>query len=172
MRDSKPFNRKTNSFLSEETIRKDGRVHIFTDGSASTRDRSGGWGAFLVCQNYTKEISGGVFDTSIGAMELEAIRQALLRVKTRVRPLIVYSDSMYAVKALSAWWYGWSRRGWMTSSGQPVKHREIIEEIVSLQKDRIVAYQHVKGHSGVWGNERADALATSARKAMVSQSNV
>lgn len=43
----------------------------------------------------------------------------------------IVSDSEYSIKACSIWLNQWKKNNWMTSGGEPVKNRELIESIDS-----------------------------------------
>lgn len=146
---------------------EDGRVHIFTDGSCDRKDGSGGWGAYLRCDGYERQLSGAVEDTTIGAMEMQAVLEAVRALRSQNRPVIIYSDSQYVVQALTIWWRGWERKGWVTSSGTPVKHVEMLMEILERSRGKPIAFRWIKGHAGIYGNEEADRLAGTSRKEMV-----
>jgi ribonuclease HI len=94
-------------------------------------------------------------------MELTA---ALEAVRALDGPLVVVSDSRYVVNCFEqAWWVGWLSRGWMTSSQQPVKNRDLWEPFIDLVLDRRdVNFRWVKGHSGDPMNELVDQLAVAA----------
>ncbi len=49
--------------------------------------------------------------------------------------LILYSDSAYVVNAfLQGWIYNWVKKGWKTSGKEPVKNKEIWQELYDLTK--------------------------------------
>lgn len=145
----------------------DGRVHIYTDGSCDRKNSSGGWGAYLICADKERMVSGARWGTTIGAMEVQAVLEAIRCLRNFDRPTIVYSDSQYVVQALTVWWRGWGRRGFLTASGKPVKHLEMLKEIRETCEGRPVAFRWVKGHAGIAGNEVADRLAGAARRDLV-----
>lgn len=150
----------------EHEYREPNTVYVYTDGSAALFDGEwwGGWAAVLVYNDYVTEISGGVPGGTIGGMELTAILKGVQAVKSSYTgPVRVVSDSEYAVNALVKWWRQWRRNGWITSSGLEVQNREIIEEI-NATKPPTTTFSWVKGHAGHQFNERADVLATLARK--------
>jgi hypothetical protein len=68
------------------------------------------------------------------------------------------------IAGFEEWISNWTRNGWKTSNGDPVKNSEIIRYISSclrlrgMNKQKVL-FEHVKGHSGEEGNEAADALA-------------
>lgn len=96
--------------------------------------------------------------------ELIAIVMVLLSVPMDGKPLIIKSDSDYSRKCLDEWSKGWIQKNWVTSSGQPVKNRAIIQYLLALLDARQrwghkVEIKWVKGHAGIVGNEGADQLA-------------
>lgn len=73
------------------------------------------------------------------------------------------SDSKYAVDSMNKWIPKWQENGWKTSSGKPVAHQDLLQDIHKLSRSREfqgdVKFTHVKGHAGNPGNENADGLA-------------
>lgn len=139
---------------------------IYTDGGClGHKDGTGAW-AFVanVPGHPAVEVSGVVPNTTNNRMELLAILRALEYAEIGERLLII-SDSEYAIKGITEWSKGWARKGWVTSTGQPVMHQDLWEQLIALYDLHQVQFQHVKGHSGVPGNERCDALCTEAIKA-------
>jgi ribonuclease HI len=68
------------------------------------------------------------------------------------------------VKALSIWLPRWEQKGWKTSKRSEVVSKDLFKRandmVLTLeQKGIIVEFRHIPGHSGIWGNEQADALA-------------
>lgn len=83
----------------------------------------------------------------------------------------VLTDSQYCVKGMTEWITGWKRRGWKSSTGEPVKNKELWVALDSLCKDRKLTWKWVRGHSGHAGNELADQLANEAVAARRSTRN-
>lgn len=142
----------------------DGKIHIYTDGSASTADKSGGWGVYIICGDEERTISGAQWDATIGEMELRAVLGALSVLRATNREVVVYIDSQYVVQALTQWWPQWRSNRWRTASGKKVKHVDILKQIITLSDSMVVAFKWVKGHAGNLGNEIADGLAGTARR--------
>lgn len=139
------------------------KVHIFTDGSSSYRDKSGGWAAVLLYKGHRKEIFGGKNNTTNNEMELTAILMGIKALKeTKAYPVVIYSDSQYCINAVTFWYKKWQRNGWINSKGEAVKNIDLIKEIISLSGN--FTFKWVKGHIGIPENERADELAGRARK--------
>ena len=134
-------------------------ITIYTDGACSGNPGPGGWGAILMFGNIKKEISGGSANTTNNIMELTAVIQALKLLK-RPCKVNLYSDSAYVINAFEQKWiYGWLKNNWRTSNKEPVKNKELWEELYSLTKIHDVKFIKVKGHSTNEYNNRCDELA-------------
>ncbi|KAI0289770.1 ribonuclease H-like domain-containing protein [Russula brevipes] len=101
--------------------------------------------------------------------ELIAIIRALETTPITSVPLVIKSDSEYAIKCFSVWLPGWRRNNFTTSSGMPVKNVKLIMYMSVLFSTRErsgqqVRLQHVRGHAGEVGNEGADTLAVRGAK--------
>lgn len=122
----------------------------------------GGYGAILMYKENKKEISGGKKDTTNNIMEMTAVIEALklLKFECYVR---LYSDSAYVVNAFNnGWIYNWRKNGWKTSSKEPVKNKELWEELYLLSQKHKIDFIKVKGHSDNVYNNRCDELARNA----------
>lgn len=150
------------------------RLTICTDGSCDNNgDRVGGWAFVATCAETGKQTKrhGFALDTTNNAMELEAIRRALIHAPIEgaygAVPLLFVVDSQYCIFALTKWLHGWKRTGWKTSTGKPVANREQLEEMDALlrihREFRQVSFVWQRGHVGHEGNEAADSLAGFAR---------
>ena len=141
-------------------------VIIYTDGACSGNPGPGGWGAILMYEDVKKEISGAKENTTNNIMEITAVLEALkmLKVECNVK---IYSDSAYVVNAFNQGWIvNWKKNNWKTSGKDPVKNKELWEELDSLVQKHKVEFIKVKGHSDNEYNNRCDYLATSAIKTL------
>lgn len=124
----------------------------------------GGWGAILMYEQNKREISGANSNTTNNIMEITAVLEALKLLKEECN-VEIYSDSAYVVNAFNQGWiYNWQKNNWKTASKDPVKNRELWEELYGLVKKHNVKFIKVKGHSDNEYNNRCDFLATSAIK--------
>jgi ribonuclease HI len=122
----------------------------------------GGWGAILIYNENKKEISGGNKNTTNNIMEITAVIEGLKALKKPCN-VKIYSDSSYVVNAfLNGWIYNWIKNNWKTSNKEPVKNKELWEELYSLTKINKVEFIKVKGHSTNAFNNRCDELAKNA----------
>lgn len=140
------------------------KVVIYTDGACSGNPGPGGWGAVLIYKENKKEISGGMKETTNNVMELTAVVQALKLLKFPCQ-VDLYSDSAYVVNAFQQGWiYNWVKNDWRTAGKEPVKNKEIWQELYSLTETHKVNFIKVKGHSDNELNNRCDELARNAIK--------
>ena len=140
------------------------KVIIYTDGACSGNPGPGGWGAILMYKDTKKEISGGKKDTTNNVMELTAALEALKLLKFPCE-VELYSDSAYLVNGFNQGWiYGWQKNSWKNSSKEPVKNKEIWEDIYKMTQKHKVKFIKVKGHSDNELNNRCDEMARNAIK--------
>lgn len=137
-------------------------IIIYTDGACSGNPGPGGWGSILMYKDNKKEISGALRDTTNNVMELTAVIEALKLLKFSCK-VKVYSDSAYVVNAFNQKWiYGWLKNGWKNSNKEPVKNKELWEELYKLTEEHDVEFIKVKGHSDNEHNNRCDEMARKA----------
>ncbi|MBQ7609301.1 MAG: hypothetical protein IJU76_15240 [Desulfovibrionaceae bacterium] len=76
----------------------------------------------------------------------------------------LYTDSQYVCKGINEWIDGWIGRGWRSSSGNPVKNKDLWLRLVALLEKHRVTAHWVEGHSGNPDNEDCDFLARESAK--------
>ncbi len=148
---------KDNS-LSAKTLAKEEKdlpentIKIYTDGASSGNPGPAGIGVFLIFKDKKKEISKYIGHSTNNIAELTAIKVALEELKRCDLPVRIYSDSSYSI-------------GLLTKNWKPKKNQELVSDIKHLMsKFSDLGFIKVKGHSGIYENEVADKLATSAIK--------
>lgn len=104
--------------------------------------------------------AGGATNGTNQIGELCAVLMAL-RAHPGPRPLLIESDSQYAINCSTTWVRGWKRNGWKNSQKKPVKNAELIKAIDAeiSKREGPVHFKWVKGHAGNAGNELVDELA-------------
>ena len=99
-------------------------------------------------------------------MEIYAVIAGLRCLKERCE-VTVYSDSAYTVNAFNAGWLqSWLRGGWKKADGKPVLNADLWSELYTLTKEHVITFIKVKGHADNAYNNRCDALARAAIKAL------
>jgi ribonuclease HI len=141
-------------------------VEIYTDGACRGNPGPGGWAATLQWEDHLRELSGAERETTNNRMELTAVIRALEALK-RPMPVRVYTDSQYVRQGITEWMANWKKRDWRTADKKPVKNRDLWEALDAAAARHDVEWHWVKGHSGVPGNERVDALANAAIDALL-----
>ncbi|WP_051028626.1 ribonuclease H family protein, partial [Cellulosimicrobium cellulans] len=133
-------------------------ITVSTDGSCLSNP-GGAIGWAWINHDGTFDSGGAVSGTNQVA-ELTALLQAV-RAHPGAEPLLIESDSQYAIKCASEWVVAWKRKGWRTAGGQPVKNLELVQAIDRVIAERAgpVRFRWVRGHVGDPFNERADQLA-------------
>ena len=142
------------------------QIEIYTDGACKGNPGPGGWGALLRSGTTQKELYGGEPSTTNNRMELTAVIRALEALKRSVAAR-VYTDSEYVRRGITEWMPNWKARGWRTADRKPVKNQDLWEQLDAAAARHDIEWKWVKGHSGVPGNERVDALANAAIDAML-----
>ncbi|MDO8492148.1 MAG: ribonuclease HI, partial [bacterium] len=150
------------------------KITIYCDGSSIGNPGPGGWGAVVMYHDSESqandvlikvvELGGAEKHTTNNRMELMAAIEslkfvALLRRSTSNFNIDIHTDSSYLIKGITKWIHGWQKNNWQTSTKIDVLNRDLWEELIKLSKTKDVSWHHVKGHSGVMLNERADEIA-------------
>lgn len=140
-----------------------GRTVVFCDGAAKGNPGPGGWGGIVAtAAGEVVELGGSEPHTTNNRMELTAAIETLAHARDATGPVDVYTDSTYVIKGIRDWIRAWKRRGWTTIEGTPVLNRAMwqqLDELVSARPHGSIRWHYVRGHAGVPGNERVDAIA-------------
>jgi ribonuclease HI len=135
-------------------------IKIYTDGACSGNPGPGGWGVFIENSGNVTELSGRDENTTNNRMELKAVIEAL-KFFTINSKLTIHTDSKYVMDGASRWIINWKKNNWKTAQKKDVKNKDLWIELDNLLNYHDVSWVWVKGHDGIYGNERADYLATS-----------
>jgi ribonuclease HI len=141
-------------------MESDSLIKIYTDGACSGNPGPGGWGVFIENSGNVTELSGRDENTTNNRMELKAVIEAL-KFFTINSELTIHTDSKYVMDGASRWIINWKKNNWKTAQKKDVKNKDLWIEIDNLLNYHDVSWVWVKGHDGIYGNERADYLATS-----------
>jgi ribonuclease HI len=147
-------------------------ITVFVDGASSGNPGPGGWGAIIAYPDgRVTEYGGGEPQTTNNRMEMAAVINALHHIGTQPGPVVVYTDSTYVIRGITQWVWGWRTRGWKTAEGKDVTNQDLWQELMhatgvraKLGAESKIEWKHVKGHSGVAGNERVDRIAVAFSK--------
>lgn len=150
------------------------KVRVFTDGACSKNGQEGAKASYAYFFPEHKDLSKAERIPENEPQtnqrgELMAIYEAVkvMQEKFPVDEIDVqiYTDSMYSKNCLTQWVSGWIQNNWKTSQGNPVVHRDIIEETVKLlPRFKSYTITFVPAHTGKddelsKGNEVVDKMA-------------
>jgi ribonuclease HI len=150
--------------------RRDGEALVWTDGACSGNPGPGGWAAIVVPADggALTELSGGEPHTTNNRMEYMAALEGLRSLDAGSNVCIV-TDSRLMLDSMTKWIHGWKKKGWKTSSGDPVKNQDLVRALdEAIGRHAHVRWHWVKGHeTGAEHahkvlNDRADQLAVAA----------
>ncbi len=127
-----------------------GTVVVYADGACSGNPGPAGLGVVLIDGDMRTERSEYLGVGTNNIAELTAIVRALETVTDPARPMAIHTDSQYAIGVVSL--------GWKAKANQSL----VASLRTMLAVRRAVRFVHVRGHSGIPLNERADALARRA----------
>lgn len=150
---------------SASQLQLDQTIKIYCDGACKKNPGEAGSG--LAIYHSTSNIPTLLFGDYIeygtnNIAELNALKKALelVRDNPEIVSVDIFSDSQYSIDCISKWSYSWKKNAW-TKKGGEIKNLQLIQEaheIYDRLQNKINLY-HVKGHSGVEGNELADRMA-------------
>lgn len=142
------------------------KVSVWVDGGSRPHtDQLGGYGVVLKYGDCKKAISGSAQNTTNNRMELTAAVRAFKAIDKLIGTqceVAVVSDSEYVVKGITQWVDNWKKRGWRTSSGKPVKNKDLWEQLIEVSQSHEVSWSWTRGHSDCEENNLCDELATTA----------
>lgn len=134
------------------------KVRVYSDGACSGNPGPGGWAAVLLYGRHKKEVSGGEPQTTNNRMELTAAIRGLQQLKEGCE-VDMYTDSEYLRRGITEWLPGWIRKNWLRADKEPVKNRDLWEQLAEEVARHKVRWHWVRGHAGDQWNERCDQLA-------------
>jgi ribonuclease HI len=143
---------------------------IFCDGACSGNPGPGGWAAVVATpEGHVRELGGGNRQTTNNQMELQAVIEGLRYAERLDVDVTVYTDSVYVIKGITQWIWGWMKRGWLTAEGKPVLNKDYWQALAGVVAQRKahgrgITWKYVRGHTGVPGNERCDEIAVGFSK--------
>lgn len=155
---------------------------VYTDGCARGNGREGAVGGIGIYygpndpRNVAAPLHNGKQTNQRAELvaAITAVENALKEASkpgAQMKGLNIHSDSEYAANCLTKWGDKWESKGYTKGEGSQICNRDLIvpgrEKIKrynELYNEKIgpgkgVVFTHVRGHTGILGNEMADRLA-------------
>jgi ribonuclease HI len=146
-------------------------VVLTTDGACIGNPGPGGWAVILRYKQQCRELSGSERETTNNRMELRAVIEGLSALK-ECCAVTVRTDSQYVSDGMSKWIFNWKAKNWVHKikgqGWQPVKNRDLWEELDRLQQPHEIRWEWVRGHANDPDNIRCDFLANAAARSQAS----
>ena len=136
-------------------------IKIYTDGSCLENPGNGGWAAIIIDDGKKTQIKGSKKNTTNNQMELLAPIEALKKIP-KGSVVQIFTDSKYVKSGITEWIYNWKKNGWKTADKQPVKNKELWEELDLLANEFEISWNWVKAHSTDELNNEVDLIAREA----------
>lgn len=140
-------------------------VSLTTDGACIPNPGPGGWACILRYKDTCRELWGREASSTNNRMELKAAIEGFRALKEPCS-VTVKTDSQYLRDGITKWIQNWKSNNWLHKvkhqGKQPVKNRDLWEEIDRLTEIHEVTWIWVKGHSTDPDNNRCDSLANDA----------
>ncbi|MCL2594195.1 MAG: ribonuclease HI [Promicromonosporaceae bacterium] len=134
-------------------------IIVSTDGSC-LKNPGGAIGWAWIAHDGVRFDSGGAAVGTNQIAELTAVLRAI-EAHPGKAPLLIESDSQYAINCASTWLPGWKAKGWRNAAGKTISNLELVQAIddAIARREGPVRFRWVRGHVGNPFNERADELA-------------
>lgn len=126
-------------------------IVVYTDGGASPNPGPAGSGILLLYEGHCLELWHYLGKSTNNIAELTAILLALQNIKNKTLPILLFSDSQYAIDIL-------------TNRKQAKKNLELIDQVkAEMAKCQQLTLLKVRAHVGIAHNEHVDKLVALAR---------
>ena len=136
-------------------------IKIYTDGSCLGNPGNGGWAAIIIEDEKKTHIKGSKKDTTNNQMELLAPIKALQKIPQGSK-VEIFTDSKYVKSGITEWILNWKKNGWITANKQPVKNKDLWNELDNMTITHEIKWIWVKGHSYDKLNNEVDLIAREA----------
>lgn len=100
----------------------------------------GGWSATVADQDGDKTLSGEKEDANAYEMALIAAISVLETLPNSCK-VEFYTDNEILQNGITRWIHGWMKNGWVTTSGEPVKYKELWERLQSITKRHRITWK-------------------------------
>jgi ribonuclease HI len=130
-------------------------IYIFCDGGVKNNGKPNSIGAYSVYFHHPEyhefNITEEVQKPTNNKAELSGIRKICEILHNhpdifKDKEIIICSDSNYSIKCVTVWYKRWQTNNWQTANKEPVKNKEIIEQIINILDIIPVSFKHIYSH--------------------------
>lgn len=154
----------------EKPAKNENIIYIFSDGNAKSNGKSNAKAGYSVhflntSENYDSDLK--LYDkfnitkkiTENPTNNVAELSGVLFIFKTlsenitlfKNNSLIIVTDSLYTINCITKWAIGWSKNNWVNSKKEPVKNKQLIQEILKYknQIDNLldIKFKHTFSHT-------------------------
>ncbi|XP_033737710.1 ribonuclease H1-like isoform X4 [Pecten maximus] len=154
---------KVPSTSNSESFSQGNDIVVYTDGGCYNNGQRGAQAGIGVYwgpsdpRNVSERLSGRQTNNRA---EIHAACRAIEQAKAQgFQEITIKTDSQFLISAATQWISGWQRKNWTLSDGGPVKNKDDFIHLNRVSEGMNVKWIHVRGHTGIAGNEAADRLA-------------
>lgn len=137
----------------------------FVDGACKSNGKNDCKASWAVVAYYDTSVEqAGLVEHSPSNQSAEltaAIKACELAKSKGQTEITIVTDSKYLHNAVTQWADKWSANDWKDHRNKPVVNVDLFKQILLAKAGLQIEWIHVRGHAGVEGNIRADALARS-----------
>jgi len=111
------------------------KLEIWCDGACRNNQSKTNLGSYACILKYgdKEKICGEVVEnTTNNIMELYAVIYALTKVKNKLIPTEVTTDSQYVVMGVNDWSKKWIENGWMNAKNKPIENQSLWRWLLDL----------------------------------------
>ncbi|XP_063922967.1 ribonuclease H1-like isoform X2 [Zophobas morio] len=142
----------------------DGYVKVYTDGACENNGKPnakagiGVWFQEDHPLNISKPVDGKATNNNA---EIQACIHAVQVAKDcGIDKVEIITDSQFTINAMTNWIKNWKKNNWKLAGGKgDVKNKSDFKKLDQLCQGLQIRWVHVRGHTGIKGNEMADELA-------------
>lgn len=143
-------------------------VEVWTDGSCWPNPGPGGWAAIVVYPDgATHELTGWEARATNNRMEMLAVIEPLATLIATDSAPVVWTDSQYVQRGVTMWMSAWKAHDWTRrerGGRVPISNLDLWARMDQEIERTGAQVRWTRGHAGTDLNERADRLASGARR--------
>ena len=139
------------------------KLYIYSDGNCrgnGKKHAKGGYSVFFTDNqespffkfNKTKMVLSQPTNNKCELSGIRCIFRALHenQLLFKDKECVICTDSKYSIDCINTWSKVWIKNNWLNSKKEPVKNKELIQEILELQKktsDIKISFKHIFAHT-------------------------